>query len=62
MDRATQSLDVCMYFLTCQSLSNAIVNAHKRGVLVRVIMDRRMSSNGATQTILFYNNGDYWDL
>ncbi|KAK1129697.1 hypothetical protein K0M31_019413 [Melipona bicolor] len=57
IDRATRSLDVCMYFFTCQSLSNAIVNSHKRGVLVRVIMDRCMSSNRATQTILFYNNG-----
>lgn len=46
-----------MYMFTCHSLSNAIVNAHKRGVLVRIIMDRQMGSNDAAQTALFYNNG-----
>lgn len=57
MNHAKQSLDVCMYMFTCHSLSNAIVNAHKRGVLVRIIMDRQMGSNDAAQTALFYNNG-----
>ncbi|XP_033187310.1 mitochondrial cardiolipin hydrolase isoform X2 [Bombus vancouverensis nearcticus] len=57
MNNAKQSLDVCMYMFTCHSLSNAIVNAHKRGVLVRIIMDRQMGSNDAAQTALFYNNG-----
>ncbi|XP_043516914.1 mitochondrial cardiolipin hydrolase isoform X2 [Frieseomelitta varia] len=56
MDRATRSLDVCMYFLTCQLLSNAIVNAHKRGILVRVIMDRRMSSNGVALRLSYEDN------
>lgn len=46
-----------MYMLTCQLLSNAIVNAHKRGVLVRIIMDRSMACNEAAQTALFYKNG-----
>ncbi|KOC68726.1 Mitochondrial cardiolipin hydrolase [Habropoda laboriosa] len=57
INRAERSLDVCMYILSCQLLSNAIVNAHKRGVFVRIIMDRHMASNESAQTALFYNNG-----
>lgn len=57
INQAKESLDICMYMLTCQMLSNAIVNAHKRGVLVRIIMDRSMACNEAAQTALFYKNG-----
>ncbi|XP_017767277.1 PREDICTED: mitochondrial cardiolipin hydrolase [Eufriesea mexicana] len=55
--QTTRSLDVCMYMLTCQLLSNAIVEAHKRGVLVRIIMDLQMACTDAAQTSLFHNNG-----
>ncbi|CAL7941514.1 unnamed protein product [Xylocopa violacea] len=57
INQAEQSLDVCMYMLTCQLLAIAIVNAHKRGVLVRIIMDRHMASQGVSETALFHNNG-----
>ncbi|XP_076757609.1 mitochondrial cardiolipin hydrolase zuc [Xylocopa sonorina] len=57
INHAQQSLDVCMYILTCHLLATAIVNAHKRGVLVRVIMDRHMASHAASDTALFHNNG-----
>ncbi|XP_076625090.1 mitochondrial cardiolipin hydrolase zuc isoform X2 [Colletes latitarsis] len=57
MNCAKQSLDVCMHMLTCQMLSKAIVNARKRGVLVRVIMDRGKAVNDAAQTVLFHSNG-----
>ncbi|CAK9817636.1 Mitochondrial cardiolipin hydrolase [Anthophora quadrimaculata] len=57
INRAKRNLDVCMYTLTCQLLLNAIVNAHKRGVLVRIIMDHRMACNQEMQIGLFYNNG-----
>lgn len=56
INQAEQSLDVCMYMLTCQLLSMAIVNAHKRGVLVRIILDQTMSCNDASRTALFHNN------
>ncbi|XP_076240295.1 mitochondrial cardiolipin hydrolase zuc isoform X2 [Calliopsis andreniformis] len=57
LNRAKQTLDVCMYMLTCESLSKAIVDAHKQGILVRIIMDQRMVANDASQAIIFHNNG-----
>ncbi|XP_076680141.1 mitochondrial cardiolipin hydrolase zuc [Andrena cerasifolii] len=57
LNRAEQSLDVCMYIMTCESLSSAIVNAHRRGVVVRIIMDGRMAGNDYAQTAVFHKNG-----
>ena len=57
LNRAEQSLDVCMYIMTCESLSNAIVNAYRRGVVVRIIIDGRMSGNDYAQTAVFHKNG-----
>ncbi|MHC5039549.1 MAG: phospholipase D-like domain-containing protein [Planctomycetota bacterium] len=39
---ARKSLDVALYMLTASSLAWDIVAAHKRGVKVRVILDKRM--------------------
>ncbi|XP_031832619.1 mitochondrial cardiolipin hydrolase zuc isoform X2 [Nomia melanderi] len=55
--KAERRLDVCMYVLTCHGLSLAFVEAHKRGVHVRIIMDHHMASNDAARTGLFHNNG-----
>ena len=57
LNRAEQSLDVCMYIMTCESLSNTIVNAYRRGVVVRIIMDGRMAGNDFAQTAVFHKNG-----
>ncbi|KZC11861.1 PREDICTED: mitochondrial cardiolipin hydrolase [Dufourea novaeangliae] len=57
INRAEKRLDVCMYVLTCQLLSKAIVNAHKRGVIVNIILDRRMACTDSSQTALFHGNG-----
>ncbi|RLU22484.1 hypothetical protein DMN91_004762 [Ooceraea biroi] len=58
LDSATETLDVCMYFFTCPLLATAIVRAHKRGVLVRMVVDESMARNGDSQaTKRFYHNG-----
>ncbi|XP_076160604.1 mitochondrial cardiolipin hydrolase zuc [Ptiloglossa arizonensis] len=57
LSRAKQSLDVCMHMLTCKLLSTAIVNAHKRGIHVRVIMDQSRAFNDEAQTSMFHKNG-----
>ncbi|XP_054008874.1 mitochondrial cardiolipin hydrolase [Hylaeus anthracinus] len=57
IDCAEKSLDVCIHMLTCQSLANAIVNARKRGIAVRVILDRSKAVNDASQTAVFHSNG-----
>lgn len=59
LNRAEQSLDVCMYIMTCELLSNTIVNAYRRGVVVRIIMDGRMAGNDFAQTAVFHKNGTY---
>ncbi|KAL1131647.1 hypothetical protein AAG570_011260 [Ranatra chinensis] len=37
------SLDVCIYIITAKLFGDAIVNAHNRGVVVRIIADSDMS-------------------
>lgn len=46
---ATSSLDVCMYFITSQVLSETIVRLHRKGVNVRVIADADMADGSGTQ-------------
>ncbi|OAT81201.1 hypothetical protein A6M21_11600 [Desulfotomaculum copahuensis] len=47
-DGAKKSLDVAVYSLTHPQIVKAIINAHKRGVQVRVITDREQAA-GASQ-------------
>ena len=45
---ARRSLDVCVYTISSQALASALINAHQRGVIVRVITDNeQMSSSGS---------------
>lgn len=46
---ATSSLDVCMYIITSQVLSETIVRLHRKGVNVRVIADADMADGSGTQ-------------
>lgn len=57
LDGASKSIDVCMYFLTCQKLSEAIINASYRGVEVKIITDRRTAHNDDSNATLLYKNG-----
>lgn len=49
LEEATSSLDVCMFFFTCQDLSEAIIRVHRKGVNVRVIADAEMADGCGTQ-------------
>jgi len=40
LNEAQTTIDVCMYMLTYDLLANAIINAHKRGVQIRLILDQ----------------------
>ncbi|KAL5018209.1 hypothetical protein ScPMuIL_003931 [Solemya velum] len=39
LTKARKSLDVCVFVFTCSSLADILVEAHKKGVVVRVITD-----------------------
>ncbi|KAG7209905.1 hypothetical protein KM043_011501 [Ampulex compressa] len=57
LNSARYTLDVCMYFFTCQELASVIVDAQKRGVIVRIIIDEGMAHNNHNRMTLFRNNG-----
>ncbi|XP_070160616.1 mitochondrial cardiolipin hydrolase [Polyergus mexicanus] len=57
LDSATDTLDICMYFFTCLPLVKAIINAHKRGVVVRIVLDESMTQNDGSQIMCFYKEG-----
>jgi len=48
LESAQSSLDVCVFTISCQELSGVLINAHQRGVVVRVVTDNeQMSSSGS---------------
>jgi cardiolipin hydrolase len=49
LEEATSSLDICMFFFTCQDLSEVIIRVHRKGVSVRVIADADMADGCGTQ-------------
>ncbi|XP_050465042.1 uncharacterized protein LOC126858607 isoform X2 [Cataglyphis hispanica] len=57
LDSATDTLDICMYFFTCLPLVKAIIHAHKKGVVVRIVLDESMTQNDGSQTMCFYKEG-----
>jgi len=46
---AASSLDVCIYIITSQVLSETIVKLHRRGINVRIIADADMADGSGTQ-------------
>ena len=46
LNQATSSLDVCVFIITSQDLSDVLIKLHKRGVIIRIITDyERMDLN-----------------
>ena len=45
LSKAQKSLKICVFNLTNDKLANAVHDAHKRGVLVRVISDDECMTN-----------------
>lgn len=40
LDKAEESIDVAMYYFTDRDLANALIDAHNRGVKIRVYLDK----------------------
>lgn len=39
---AKESVSLCMYLLTCTEICSALIDCHKKGKIVRVILDEKM--------------------
>ncbi|XP_029170261.1 mitochondrial cardiolipin hydrolase [Nylanderia fulva] len=58
LDSATDTLDICMYFFTSLYLTTAIINAHKRGVIVRMVLDEStLPHNSGKPIMLLHKTG-----
>ncbi|GAB0089394.1 hypothetical protein DMENIID0001_039260 [Sergentomyia squamirostris] len=49
IDEAKYTIDLAIYVITCYQIADAIVNAHKRGVKVRVIADNSLAHSTGSQ-------------
>jgi len=45
LSSARTSIDVCVFTITCDEISAALLDAHRRGVRVRVITDNDQAAN-----------------
>ncbi|KAL1128896.1 hypothetical protein AAG570_013430 [Ranatra chinensis] len=57
LDSCRKSLDVCIHLLTSMEIAECIIDAHKRGVKVRVICDNEMSTNKGSQVRVIKESG-----
>lgn len=57
IERAKKTLDVAVYSLTDQHLSDALEGAHARGVKVRVLTDRSQAQNKNSKIYSLYAAG-----
>ncbi|KAJ8679201.1 hypothetical protein QAD02_014988 [Eretmocerus hayati] len=46
---ARKTLEVCVYFFTFNSIARALIEAHRRNVVIRVITDEESSGNDSSQ-------------
>lgn len=54
---ATESVSMCIYLLTCKDICSALINCHKEGKQVRVIVDEVMWGCTASKGRILHKNG-----
>lgn len=57
IDRSRMNVDVVVYSFTSEEIAHALVDAHKRGVRVRVIRDRSQSGDKRDANAFLKQNG-----
>eukprot|EP01099_Mayorella_cantabrigiensis_P003726 TRINITY_DN2814_c0_g1_i1.p1 TRINITY_DN2814_c0_g1~~TRINITY_DN2814_c0_g1_i1.p1 ORF type:complete len:230 (-),score=44.63 TRINITY_DN2814_c0_g1_i1:42-683(-) len=57
INQAQKTLEVCVFTITCDEISNAVVEAHKRGVQVRVITDDEQMNTQGSDIATFSSQG-----
>eukprot|EP01023_Acetabularia_acetabulum_P002357 TRINITY_DN10932_c0_g1_i5.p1 TRINITY_DN10932_c0_g1~~TRINITY_DN10932_c0_g1_i5.p1 ORF type:complete len:192 (-),score=12.66 TRINITY_DN10932_c0_g1_i5:314-889(-) len=54
---ARSSIDVCVFTITCNDISDALLYAYKRGVRVRVITDDDQATTQGSDAVKLYRDG-----
>lgn len=62
LNSCRKTLDVCIHLLTSMEIANCIIDAHKRGVKVRVVCDNEMSTNKGSQVRIINQCGITFDI
>ncbi len=57
IDRAVDYIDAAVYTFTSRPLAQALVDAHNRGVEVRLVLDPSSASSSYGKATYLYNNG-----
>ncbi|XP_069702114.1 uncharacterized protein zuc [Periplaneta americana] len=57
LQKPNESLDICIYLLTCQDFLDAIVKVYKKGIRVRIIADADMADGSGAQIYTFMKYG-----
>lgn len=54
---AKDTIDLCMYLITCTDLANALIQAQSRGIKVRVIVEEEMSTSSESKVQMLIQSG-----
>jgi len=57
INNSGKSIDIAMYSFTKREIAQALVKAKKRGVNIRIVLDKQRSSNKYNKYRYFMNNG-----
>lgn len=57
LNNAKQQIDIVVYSITNNNIANAIKEAHKRGVKIRILTDKTQASNKSAKASDLYNLG-----
>lgn len=60
INSATKSINCCMYLFTILELANALNEAKRRGVIVRVITDAEMAFSSGSRITTFVEEGNFF--
>ncbi|EDO32735.1 predicted protein, partial [Nematostella vectensis] len=55
--KARRTLDVCVFTINCFELADAVIQMHKRGVVVRVLTDSEQIGSSGSQIEKFRREG-----
>ncbi|XP_015173409.1 PREDICTED: mitochondrial cardiolipin hydrolase [Polistes dominula] len=53
LESAKKTIHVCMYLITLDVLANAIITAHERGIVIKIISDNFVNRSDFSQLIAF---------